>query len=45
MSKRLENVRTEIGHFIVGQKEAVEFSIYCVLADGHALLEGLPGLR
>ncbi|WP_391208256.1 AAA family ATPase [Psychrobacillus sp. L4] len=44
MSKRLEEVRMEIGHFIVGQKEAVEFSIYCVLADGHALLEGLPGL-
>ena len=44
MSKRLDDVRTEIGHFIVGQKEAVEFSIYCVLADGHALLEGLPGL-
>ncbi|MCM3358996.1 MULTISPECIES: MoxR family ATPase [unclassified Psychrobacillus] len=44
MSKRLETVRQEIGQFIVGQKEAVEFSIYCVLADGHALLEGLPGL-
>lgn len=44
MSKRLDEVRTEIGQFIVGQKEAVEFSIYCVLADGHALLEGLPGL-
>lgn len=44
MSKRLDEVRAEIGNFIVGQKEAVEFSIYCVLADGHALLEGLPGL-
>ncbi|SDM48616.1 MoxR-like ATPase [Psychrobacillus sp. OK028] len=44
MSRRLDDVRTEIGQFIVGQKEAVEFSIYCVLADGHALLEGLPGL-
>ncbi|MFJ7970573.1 AAA family ATPase [Psychrobacillus sp. NPDC096389] len=44
ISKRLEEVRAEIGQFIVGQKEAVEFSIYCVLADGHALLEGLPGL-
>ena len=44
MSKRLDDVRTEIGQFIVGQEEAVEFSIYCVLADGHALLEGLPGL-
>lgn len=44
ISIRLEEVRAEIGQFIVGQKEAVEFSIYCVLADGHALLEGLPGL-
>ncbi|WP_144509436.1 MoxR family ATPase [Bacillus sp. FJAT-22090] len=44
ISKRLEEVRAEIGTFIVGQKEAVEFSLYCVLADGHALLEGLPGL-
>ncbi|WP_342600494.1 MoxR family ATPase [Psychrobacillus sp. FSL H8-0483] len=44
ISKQLDEVRAEIGNFIVGQKEAVEFSIYCVLADGHALLEGLPGL-
>lgn len=44
MSKRLDEVRNEIGQFIVGQKEAIEFSIYCVLADGHSLLEGLPGL-
>lgn len=44
MSKRLDDVRNEIGQFIVGQKEAIEFSIYCVLADGHSLLEGLPGL-
>lgn len=44
MSKRLDVVRNEIAQFIVGQKEAIEFSIYCVLADGHSLLEGLPGL-
>ncbi|TWT28040.1 MoxR family ATPase [Planomicrobium sp. CPCC 101110] len=44
MSKRLQEVREEIGRFIVGQEEAVEFSLYAILADGHALLEGLPGL-
>lgn len=44
MSNRLQDVREEIGKFIVGQDEAVEFSLYAVLADGHALLEGLPGL-
>ncbi|MFD1929041.1 AAA family ATPase [Sporosarcina siberiensis] len=44
MSERLGEVRNEIGKFIVGQNEAVEFSLYSILADGHALLEGLPGL-
>ncbi len=44
MSNRLAEVREEIGKFIVGQQEAVEFSLYAILADGHALLEGLPGL-
>lgn len=44
MSQRLNEVKQEIGQFIVGQKEAVDFTLYSVLADGHALLEGLPGL-
>src|SRR5690606_19718833 len=44
MSGRLQEVRAEICHFIVGQEEAIEFSLYAILADGHALLEGLPGL-
>ncbi|MBO0585944.1 MoxR family ATPase [Sporosarcina sp. E16_8] len=44
MSGKLVLVKEEIGKFIVGQQEAVEFSLYSILADGHALLEGLPGL-
>lgn len=44
MSSTLAEVREEIGKFIVGQQEAVEFSLYSILAEGHALLEGLPGL-
>lgn len=44
MSLKLQQVRKEIGRFIVGQEEAVEFSLYSILSDGHALLEGLPGL-
>ncbi|WP_342509117.1 MoxR family ATPase [Sporosarcina sp. FSL K6-2383] len=44
MSGKLGMVKEEIGKFIVGQQEAVEFSLYSILADGHALLEGLPGL-
>lgn len=44
MSKALLTVKEEIGKFIVGQEEAVEFTLYAILADGHVLLEGLPGL-
>ena len=44
MSKALLTVKEEIRKFIVGQEEAVEFTLYAILADGHVLLEGLPGL-
>ena len=44
ISQELQQVKQEIGKFIVGQEEAVEFTLYAILADGHALLEGLPGL-
>jgi MoxR-like ATPase len=35
---------TEIGKVIVGMSDVVEGVLTCVLADGHALLEGVPGL-
>lgn len=44
MSAILLEVKSEIGKYIVGQEEAIDFSLYSILADGHALLEGLPGL-
>lgn len=44
ISQELQNVKAEILKFIVGQEEAIEFTLYSILADGHALLEGLPGL-
>lgn len=44
MTNLLKEVRKEIAQFIVGQEEAIDFSLYAILADGHALLEGLPGL-
>ncbi|MGE7945874.1 AAA family ATPase [Lysinibacillus sp. NPDC093688] len=44
MSKQLQQVKEEIHRFIVGQEEAIDYTLYAVLADGHALLEGLPGL-
>ncbi len=37
-------LRDEVGKVIVGQAEIVEGVITCLLANGHALLEGVPGL-
>jgi MoxR-like ATPase len=37
-------LREEIGKAVVGQREVVEQILVCLLADGHALLEGAPGL-
>ncbi len=37
-------LRAEVQKVIVGQRELVEDVLTCVLAGGHGLLEGLPGL-
>ena len=38
------DIEAEVGKVIVGQEEVVRSVIICVLAGGHALLEGVPGL-
>jgi MoxR-like ATPase len=40
----LNAVRREIAKVIVGQDDAVEGVLICLLASGHVLLEGVPGL-
>lgn len=37
-------IETEVGKVIVGQSDVVRSVVICVLAGGHALLEGVPGL-
>jgi MoxR-like ATPase len=41
---RIDGLRTEIAKSIVGNREVVDGVITCMLAGGHALLEGVPGL-
>jgi MoxR-like ATPase len=41
---RLNQVRGEIAKIIVGQDDVVEGVLICLLAGGHVLLEGVPGL-
>src|ERR1700686_1242458 len=40
----LDLVRREIGKVIVGQQPVVDGVLTCLLAGGHVLLEGVPGL-
>jgi MoxR-like ATPase len=40
----LDQVRQEIGKIIVGQQDVVDGVLICLLAGGHVLLEGVPGL-
>ncbi len=37
-------LRASIAKRVLGQEEAVELLLYALLADGHVLLEGAPGL-
>ena len=41
---QLDRVRAEIGKVIVGQQDVVDGVLICLLAGGHVLLEGVPGL-
>ena len=44
LGARLRQVRGEIGRAIHGQEETVELALTALLAGGHALLVGMPGL-
>ncbi|MBS1875818.1 MAG: MoxR family ATPase [Acidobacteria bacterium] len=41
---QLDAVRAEISKVIVGQQDVVDGVLICLLAGGHVLLEGVPGL-
>jgi MoxR-like ATPase len=40
----LRRIREEIGRMIVGQTDVIDGVLICLLAGGHVLLEGVPGL-
>jgi len=44
LSAAYQRVRTEVAKFIVGQDDVVEQALIAILARGHCLLEGVPGL-
>lgn len=43
-SGKMTEVRNEISQVIVGQDKAIELILTAILADGHVLIEGVPGV-
>ncbi|WP_242582543.1 AAA family ATPase [Hymenobacter telluris] len=44
LSRHAEAIRQELGKVIVGQQSLAELLLTALLADGHVLLEGVPGV-
>jgi len=42
--ERIARLRAEVGKVLVGQADVVSGVLTCLVADGHVLLEGVPGL-
>jgi len=41
---RMQRLRAEVGKVLVGQAGVIDGVLTCLVADGHVLLEGVPGL-
>lgn len=44
LNDQVKKIKDEIGKVIVGQETLVELLITAILADGHVLIEGVPGV-
>lgn len=40
----VENIKSELGKIIVGQDNFIDLLLVALLADGHVLIEGVPGV-
>lgn len=43
-SAKVEDLKREIAAVVVGQEQAVELILTALIADGHVLIEGVPGV-
>lgn len=44
LNEAVNNIKNEIGKVIVGQEQMIDLLIAALLADGHVLIEGVPGV-
>ncbi|WP_288318464.1 AAA family ATPase [Xylanibacter caecicola] len=43
-SEKVQLLKDRISQIVVGQESAVDLVLTCILADGHVLIEGVPGV-
>ncbi|WP_316798891.1 MoxR family ATPase [Pedobacter frigidisoli] len=44
LNEAVNQIRNVLGDIIIGQKQVIDFLIVGLLADGHLLIEGVPGV-
>src|SRR5471032_937210 len=44
LNSAVEQIKTNLGKIVVGQHDAIDLLIAGILADGHVLIEGVPGV-
>ena len=44
LHKAVDTIKQEIAKVIVGQQDMVRLVVAAILADGHVLIEGVPGI-
>jgi MoxR-like ATPase len=44
LQEKVDAIKSEMAKVIIGQDQMIELMIVALLADGHILLEGVPGI-
>jgi len=44
LGRGIERIRKEIAKVVIGQSQMIDLLIICLLTEGHALIEGVPGV-
>jgi MoxR-like ATPase len=44
LKEAVDNLKSQLSQIIIGQEDFIEFLIIALLADGHVLIEGVPGV-
>ena len=44
LQNAVEKIKSELGKVIIGQKNMIELLVISILANGHSLIEGVPGV-